>query len=206
MATYTLVPPSPASSGIDQQSQNFTLTADAATITGSLVITPAVSGGSGVFSPTTVTLTDGAKTGTFKYTPSTPGVHTISTTNSQSGTYTDPAGVAYTAIASAASAETILKNVSGKRMSFSFLGPRGVTLDAGEKYAIPGDVYSSPYLRYRSRDYDDFLRALTSGKLQILSTPATIVRDTATGAVKEVKATSGTLGVKNPSWGAYTDS
>lgn len=205
MATYTLTAPATASGGIDAASGNFTVQADSSTITGSLVITPAASpANSGTFSPTTVTLTDGAKTATFTFTPTTPGAKTITTTNSQS--YVDPAGVTYTVLATATSAETIIKNVSGKTLTFSFIGPRGVTLASDEEYAIPGDVHASPWLRYRPRDYNDFLRALETGKLQILSTPANILRDTQTGAVKAVKVTNGTLGTKNPSWGAYTDS
>jgi len=152
----------------------------------------------------TVALTEASRTGTFTYTPTKPGPRTITTTNSQS--YVDPAGVVYTGLASADGARTVLKNVSGARKTFPFIGARGVTLEANEEYAIDGHVESSAALRFRSRDYSDFLKALTAGRLQIVSTPATILKDSQTGALKAVKLTNGTLGVRNPTWGAYTDS
>lgn len=62
-------------------------------------ITPAASAGSGTFSPTSVTLAAGDFTSaTFAYTPSDLGARNISVTDS--GTLTDPAAIAFTAVKS----------------------------------------------------------------------------------------------------------
>lgn len=75
-------------------STNFTAGANG-TITGTVVVTPSDAGAGGTFTPTTVSLTSGAPTATFTYTPSTAGTKTISVTNN--GSLTNPGAISYAA-------------------------------------------------------------------------------------------------------------
>jgi hypothetical protein len=95
---YSLAGPSPASGTVGVASGNFTV---ALTPTGgtsaAVTVTPTDGTGGGTFTPSTVTLSTATPTATFKYTPATAGTATITTTNS--GTLTNPAGIAYSAAA-----------------------------------------------------------------------------------------------------------
>ena len=88
---YTLTGPSSGSSGV--ASSAFTVAANGS-LSANVVITPSDGGNGGTFSPTTVTLTSAATSGTFTYTPASTGSKTISTTNN--GGLTNPASVTYT--------------------------------------------------------------------------------------------------------------
>lgn len=201
---YTLTAPSPASGLIRNASGNFTVTLGVGDPGGTVVITPAASAGSGTFSPTTVSLTNGSRSATFTFTPTTVGARTITVTNN--GALTDPAGVTYTCTAQPTHLQTVIKNKSGATLNLSFLPPHGRTLANNATLAFYGDIDSLLRVRWQDRDVQDFYRALTTGKIEVLSSPAALIKDTASGAVKAVTAASGTLGVANPTWGAYTDS
>ncbi len=67
-------------------------------ISGTAVVTPSDGGNGGTFSPTTVSLSSGARTGTFTYTPASTGTKTISVTNN--GGHTNPANLSYLSAAS----------------------------------------------------------------------------------------------------------
>lgn len=88
--TYSLSGPS--SGNVGQASSVFTVTA-VGVLSGSVVITPAATGG-GTFSPTTVTLAPAAPSATFTYTPATTGSKTISVTNNS--TLSNPSSITYT--------------------------------------------------------------------------------------------------------------
>jgi hypothetical protein len=90
--------PSGGVSGV--ASANFTLgvTPLSGTIAGTLVVTPSDGGAGGTFTPTTRSLTTGAPTGTFTYTPASTGAKTISVTNN--GGLANPSNITYTATAS----------------------------------------------------------------------------------------------------------
>lgn len=93
MPTYTLTGPT---TGVQQvASSNFTVTADATAITGSVVVTPNDGGKGGTFTPATVSLTAANQAKTFTYTPKVTGAATISATNNAG--YTNPAPLTYTA-------------------------------------------------------------------------------------------------------------
>lgn len=93
VTTYTLTGPSTCI--IDQASSNFTVTLGAGVLTGTVVITPSAGAGGGTFSPSTVSLTDAARSATFTYTAASAGGKTIATTND--GGLTDPAALSVTA-------------------------------------------------------------------------------------------------------------
>jgi len=82
----------PASGYIDQPSSNFQVGANGS-ISGVLVVTVALTSGTGALSQSVFSLSTGAATGTFFYTPSTLGNHILVETNSQG--LTDAASLTY---------------------------------------------------------------------------------------------------------------
>lgn len=90
---YTLTAPGTPSGTAGVASGNFTLTPNG-TFTGT--ITPSDGGGGGTFTPSSRTWSGTSDAKTFTYTPASPGVKTISATDS--GSLTDPASVSYTAL------------------------------------------------------------------------------------------------------------
>lgn len=82
----------PTSGYIDAASTNFTVGTNGS-ISGTLVVTISNAGGIGVLSQSVFSLSSGAASGTFTYTPSTLGAHIISETNNQS--LTDAASLTY---------------------------------------------------------------------------------------------------------------
>ena len=86
----------PSSGGVNVTSTNFTVGASGS-VGASIVVTPSSGSGGGTFIPATVTLTTGAPTATFTYTPTTTGAKTISVTNNQG--LTNPANITYAATA-----------------------------------------------------------------------------------------------------------
>jgi hypothetical protein len=209
--SYTLSAPSPAFGLIGVASGNFSITWGTSNPSSAIIFTPA-STSHGVFNPTTVTVPAGATgaalTVTFTWMPEEYGEALITTTNT--GGSADPAGVAYTCnpfstYGTDADGYTVLKNVSGVQKTFSFLGVRGVTLLANEEYSFPGTILAPPYGLYRSRDYLDYMRALSKGYLVVVSSPALFVKDTSTKQVKKVILTNSILGTADPSWGAFVD-
>jgi hypothetical protein len=70
----------PSSGFIDQASSNFTVGTDGS-ISGVVTVVVTNTGGTGVLSQSTFSLSTGAATGTFTYLPSTLGTHVISETN-----------------------------------------------------------------------------------------------------------------------------
>lgn len=97
--TYTLTPPTPSTGYIANASGNFVAALPATgDPLGTITVTPAWSR-TGTFSPSTVALTNAARSGTFTLTPTAViGLGTVTTTNSTTGTVVivDPAGATYT--------------------------------------------------------------------------------------------------------------
>lgn len=94
---------------------------------------------------------------------------------------------------------TTVKNTSGKTATFGFLGARGKRLTNGATYTVAGDLIGTTGVKTSQREFKALERALVSGALQIVSTPAVYVTDTATNVSRQLKLTSGTLGVAVPS-------
>lgn len=99
--------------------------------------------------------------------------------------------------------ESEVQNTSGVEKTFSFLPPHGIKLGVGQTYKLWGDITTAigngNHLAAR-RNYQALLQALDRGDITILKSAAPILRDTTSGAVKQLKLTSGTLGVQNPSF------
>lgn len=89
----------PSSGVVGTASGNFTVGVSpvGGTITGTVVVTPSDGGAGGTFTPTTVSLSNGSPTGTFKYTAASAGAKTISATNN--GGLANPSNITYTASA-----------------------------------------------------------------------------------------------------------
>jgi hypothetical protein len=90
---YTLTRTSPASSTVPSGHPVTFTVGIAAGLVSPVTITPA-SDGTGIFSPTSVVVSNTALSVTFTYVPNATGTHNISTTNSS--TLTDPAAIALT--------------------------------------------------------------------------------------------------------------
>jgi hypothetical protein len=94
---YLLSGPSSGTSGVP--STNFTVALPVGgAISGTMIVTPSDGGGGGTFAPSTVSLTTGAPSATFTYTPASAGAKTISVTNNRG--LTNPGNLTYTATAS----------------------------------------------------------------------------------------------------------
>lgn len=97
-------------------------------------------------------------------------------------------------------------NASGNRMKFGFLPAHGQELADGEEFTIFGDIRelvganagSEPGSRRRSQVALE--SAISAGLLEILSTPAPIVQDTATSLPRMLQVTSGVLSAVAPCW------
>jgi hypothetical protein len=88
--TYLLVGPTALAL---QQAGTFVVRLPSDTdLVGSVTITPGVSGGTGVFSPTSVALSQASPVASFLYLPTNGGTHTVATTNSSD--LDDPDGIA----------------------------------------------------------------------------------------------------------------
>lgn len=90
VATIALI--GPAAGYVSAASDNYTATISG-TFAGSVIVTPSDSAGGGTFTPTTVTLTTGARSASFTYTPASIGSKTISITNN--GGHTNPSPLSY---------------------------------------------------------------------------------------------------------------
>lgn len=66
---------------------------------------------------------------------------------------------------------TILKNISGKLLTFSFLPPHGRELAANEEVTIDGDIYA--FLHRNPRALRSFQSAISSNLISIVSSPST---------------------------------
>ncbi len=135
----------PISGVASTASTNFSVgvTPVGGTITGTVVVTPSDASGGGTFAPTSVSLSSGAPTGTFTYTPnSTVTTRTISVTNN--GSLTNPTSISYsvTAAATVPGAPTIGTATGGDASaSVTFTAPAsngGATITGYTVTSSPG--------------------------------------------------------------------
>lgn len=93
---------------------------------------------------------------------------------------------------------TTVKNTSGVETTFGFLGTHGKRLAADETYSVRGDLVSKLGAQRSSRQFKALETALTSGALQILSSPAVYLQDGDT--VAELALQGRVLGTVDPKW------
>lgn len=102
-----------------------------------------------------------------------------------------------------ASLTTVVRNTSGKTLSFGCL-PRSKRLTPGQHLTIDGCLLTK--LHDNKRKLQALHRALTTGKLAIVSSPNPHLYDDVRDETKVLQLANGTLGVTNPSWGDYSSS
>jgi hypothetical protein len=104
---------------------------------------------------------------------------------------------------------TVVKNPTTASRTYGYLGAHGKTLAPGASYSQVGslvDALAQDDMQKSTRRMDSFQRDLLNSKIELISTPRTVLKDATTGAIKTLRLNSTTLGTVDPSWGAYTDS
>ena len=104
---------------------------------------------------------------------------------------------------------TTVKNPAGATKTFGYLGAHGKTLPGLAHFSQIGslvDAIAHDTIFKSYRKTDALQRDLIAGVIEIISTPAVILKDSVSGAIKALSLSGGALGVVDPSWGAYTDS
>lgn len=103
---------------------------------------------------------------------------------------------------------TTVKNPLGHSRSYGYLGKHGRTLPAGARFTQFGDLIAALGVTNSAtnkRKADALQRDLLNGKIELISTPAPILRDDMTFDIKALSLSAGALGTVDPSWGAYND-
>jgi hypothetical protein len=103
---------------------------------------------------------------------------------------------------------TTVKNIMTTARTFGYLSTHGKLLPAGAHFTQVGDLVSAiaPNNTSKSiRKVRALERDLLNNRLEIISTPAVILKDTVSNEIKKITLTDGALGAADPSWGAYTD-
>jgi hypothetical protein len=103
---------------------------------------------------------------------------------------------------------TTVKNPLASAKSYGYLGAHGRTLPGLGSFSQVGDLVDAiaPDTIYKSyRKSNAIQRDLLAGRIEIIKTPALILKDTVNNQIKAVTLAGGVLGVIDPSWGAYTD-
>lgn len=101
---------SPAAGQVGQPSNDFTVGANG-TITGTVAVTPSEGAGGGTFTPSSVNISSGSPTATFKYTPASVGAKSITVANN--GGLTNPGAVTYTATSALATTLSVTLTTDG---------------------------------------------------------------------------------------------
>lgn len=109
-AAGAIIMSGPSSGVVLVASTNFTVTANGS-IGGSIIITPNDNSGGGTFTPTTVTLSSGAPSASFQYTPATTGVKTVRATNNSG--LTNPTDIPYVSNPATTTTVTLTGPTSG---------------------------------------------------------------------------------------------
>lgn len=173
---------------------------------GNLVVTPALSPAGWTISPSTVTLTNSARTKAFTVTPTTTTPATLSVSVDTAIAFL-PTALTVAPNYNTTSLLTTVRNTSGVTKYFAYLGPRGCTLHPSETFSYPGNPIDG--LNFNGfpspRDIADFTSAVRNGLLEIIDSPGLILKDSVTGDIKEITLSNGTLGTVDPSYGPQND-
>lgn len=100
---------------------------------------------------------------------------------------------------------SIVRNVSGRRMTFGFLPPHGRTLDANEEFSVWGDVRQAVIKGERTesrRNIQGLENALSRSPrlLEIISTPSPVLYDATLDGSYNITLDNGSLGVADVCW------
>lgn len=99
---------------------------------------------------------------------------------------------------------TVVENPTDVERTIGYLGPRGMTLGAGEVVAIPGDLIATLGARCaqggKRRQFDSLERSLAAGRIRINSLPAPVLYDTVDEVPKSIAIVNGVLGVVDPTY------
>ena len=103
---------------------------------------------------------------------------------------------------------TTVKNTSGVSKVFSFLPWNGKRLAADEEYTFVGGIVEGLAANpsFTLRKTAALARALVSGDLTIVNTPAPILYDNTLDESKALTLDSGTLATADPSWAGAGES
>jgi len=101
---------------------------------------------------------------------------------------------------------TTVRNTSGATAKLGFIPPHGKKLANNADVTVFGDIWDRMTKggRLNERARASFEAALLAGDIEIVQSPALLLQDLSTVAVKQVSVTGGTLGVSDPSWGSYS--
>ena len=96
---------------------------------------------------------------------------------------------------------TTVKNVSGKDLTFGFLGAHGVTLEDEATYSVPGDLVTKLGAQRSQRKFKALENALTSGLLEIVKSPSVYLLSETGDVTRELAmAETEELGTTDPSY------
>jgi hypothetical protein len=102
-----------------------------------------------------------------------------------------------------ASLNTVVRNVSGKTLSFGCF-PRSKRLTPGQHHTIPGCLLTA--VQGNKRKLQALSDALTSTKLAIVSAPNPVLYDEILDKTSMVTVSNGSVVASDPSWGGYSSS
>lgn len=96
---------------------------------------------------------------------------------------------------------TTVKNVSGRELTFGFLGAHGVRLANNATYSVPGDLVTKLGAKRSQRQFKALENALTSGLLDIVKSPSVyLLSDTGNVTRELAMASTEELGTTVPSF------
>lgn len=96
---------------------------------------------------------------------------------------------------------TKVRNVSGHRRVFGFLGTHGKELGANETYLHRGNLITQLGAATSARKFQALQRALDdNGSLEILSTPSVHIYDEVDDRTQILALANGELGLTDPCW------
>jgi len=74
---------------------------------------------------------------------------------------------------------TTVRNASGAKQFFGFIGPHGKMLANGAEYSVPGDLVAVLGGKTSRRSFNAFAAAYNANKIEIIKTPSPFVVDAA---------------------------
>jgi hypothetical protein len=96
---------------------------------------------------------------------------------------------------------TTVKNVSGRELTFGFLGAHGVKLADGATYSVPGDLVTKLGAQRSQRKFKALENALKGNLLDIVKSPSVyLLSDTGNVTRELAMASTKELGTTAPSY------